>query len=63
MFYGYDTALSQGLINATLRHEDEVAHLTKLAAEHEDRLSSLMGKVDKFEWLLDDSYSPYVPLM
>lgn len=63
VFYGYDTALSQGLINATLRHEDEVAHLTKLAAEHEDRLSSLMGKVDKFEWLLDDSYSSYVPLM
>ena len=63
VFYGYDTALAQGLVNATLRHEDEVAHLTKLAAEHEDKLSSLIGKVEKFKWLLDDSYSPYVPLM
>lgn len=63
VFYCYDEALSKGLEKATLKHKDEVSNLTKLVSENEDKMSSLMGKVDRFKWLLDDSYSQYVPLM
>lgn len=63
VFHCYDEAMTKGLEKATLKHKDEVSNLTKLVSIHEDKMSGLMGKVDKFKWLLDDSYSQYVPLM